>query len=106
MANFVLRLPATSCRSFSISASSNGAAPGNDIGKSQNGGPVILELPLNKIRRPLLRTRANDPNKVQELMDSIKQIGLQVPAVIGTKHTSGLVSQQSAAKFDVEQKKL
>ncbi|XP_021636490.2 sulfiredoxin, chloroplastic/mitochondrial isoform X2 [Hevea brasiliensis] len=79
MANFVLRLPATSCRSFSISASSNGAAPGNDIGKSQNGGPVILELPLNKIRRPLLRTRANDPNKVQELMDSIKQIGLQVP---------------------------
>ncbi|OAY26549.1 sulfiredoxin, chloroplastic/mitochondrial isoform X2 [Manihot esculenta] len=79
MANFALRLPSTNFRSFSISASSNGAAPGNHIGKSQNGGPVILELPLDKIRRPLLRTRANDPNKVQELMDSIKQIGLQVP---------------------------
>lgn len=26
-----------------------------------------------------MRTRANDPNKVQELMDSIKEIGLQVP---------------------------
>lgn len=108
MANFALRLPATNFRSFSISASSNGngslsldlclcfsvassfftvsfqtgAAPGNHIGKSQNGGPVILELPLDKIRRPLLRTRANDPNKVQELMDSIKQIGLQVPVCV------------------------
>ncbi|KAG6753388.1 hypothetical protein POTOM_043456 [Populus tomentosa] len=38
-----------------------------------------LELPLDKIRRPLMRTRANDPNKVKELMDSIKEIGLQVP---------------------------
>ena len=43
------------------------------------GGPVILELPLDKIRRPLMRTRSNDPNKVQELMDSIQEIGLQVP---------------------------
>ena len=43
------------------------------------GGPVILELPVDKIRRPLMRTRANDPIKVQELMDSISEIGLQVP---------------------------
>lgn len=43
------------------------------------GGPVILELPLDKIRRPLMRTRSNDPNKVQDLMDSIQEIGLQVP---------------------------
>ncbi|KAG6753389.1 PREDICTED: sulfiredoxin, chloroplastic/mitochondrial [Populus euphratica] len=78
MANFVLRLPATSFRSFSISASSNGAVPGTST-RAQNGGPVILELPLDKIRRPLMRTRANDPNKVKELMDSIKEIGLQVP---------------------------
>ncbi|CAK7337013.1 unnamed protein product [Dovyalis caffra] len=79
MANFVLRLPATSLRSFSISASSNdsGAVPGTST--TQNGGPVILELPLDKIRRPLMRTRANDPIKVKELMDSIKEIGLQVP---------------------------
>lgn len=46
---------------------------------SQSGGPMILELPVDKIRRPLMRTRANDPNKVQELMDSIREIGLQVP---------------------------
>ncbi|KAG5234431.1 sulfiredoxin [Salix suchowensis] len=78
MANFVLRLPATSFRSFSISASSNGAFPGTSS-STQNGGPVILELPLDKIRRPLMRTRVNDQNKVNELMDSIKEIGLQVP---------------------------
>ncbi|KAG6395885.1 hypothetical protein SASPL_142018 [Salvia splendens] len=45
----------------------------------QQGGPVILELPLDKIRRPLMRTRSNDPRKVKELMDSISEIGLQVP---------------------------
>ena len=28
-------------------------------------GPVILELPVDKIRRPLLRTRSNDPEKVK-----------------------------------------
>jgi sulfiredoxin len=44
-------------------------------------GPVVLELPLDKIRRPLMRTRSNDPIKVQELMDSISQIGLQVPVI-------------------------
>ena len=49
---------------------------------TQQGGPVFLELPLDKIRRPLMRTRANDPQKVQELMDSIKEIGLQVPVSI------------------------
>ena len=53
-----------------------GTTPGTG---SQNGGPVVLELPLDKIRRPLMRTRANDPNKVQELMNSIREIGLQVP---------------------------
>lgn len=42
-------------------------------------GPVILELPLDKIRRPLMRTRSNDQEKVKDLMDSIAQIGLQVP---------------------------
>lgn len=38
-----------------------------------------MELPLDKIRRPLMRTRANDPVKVKDLMDSIQEIGLQVP---------------------------
>ncbi|KAB1997835.1 hypothetical protein ES319_D12G050100v1 [Gossypium barbadense] len=75
MASFVLRLPTGNLRSFSVHSSSNGAPPGSG---SQNGGPMILELPLDKIRRPLMRTRSNDPNKVQELMDSIRQIGLQI----------------------------
>lgn len=81
MANFVVQVPNT-LRSFTVSASfnPNGAPPGGSGSSSGGGGgPVILELPLDKIRRPLMRTRANDPNKVQELMDSIKEIGLQVP---------------------------
>lgn len=52
---------------------------GSTPGVPQSGGPVILELPLDKIRRPLMRTRTNDSQKVKDLMDSIKEIGLQVP---------------------------
>ncbi|KAK9937176.1 hypothetical protein M0R45_013985 [Rubus argutus] len=81
MANFVLQVP-NSLRSFTVSASasSNGSPPLSSSGSSGGGGgPVILELPIDKIRRPLMRTRANDPIKVQELMDSISEIGLQVP---------------------------
>ncbi|XP_073025557.1 sulfiredoxin, chloroplastic/mitochondrial isoform X1 [Primulina eburnea] len=71
MANF------TPCnfRTFSVSASVNGSPSG----APQLGGPVILELPLDLIRRPLMRTRANDPQKVKELVQSIGEIGLQVP---------------------------
>lgn len=46
---------------------------------AKSGGPIIIELPIDKIRRPLMRTRANDPEKVKELMQSIQEIGLQVP---------------------------
>ncbi|CAA2964735.1 sulfiredoxin, chloroplastic mitochondrial [Olea europaea subsp. europaea] len=76
MANLALKFP-INLRSFSLSASasSNGSPPG----VHQSKGPVILELPLDRIRRPLMRTRANDPQKVKELMDSISEIGLQVP---------------------------
>ncbi|KAL9453049.1 hypothetical protein AB3S75_008780 [Citrus x aurantiifolia] len=80
MANFVVQLPKTNSfnlKRFCVSASSNGNPPGRS--ESRGSGPVILELPLDKIRRPLMRTRANDQNKVKELMDSIQQIGLQVP---------------------------
>ncbi|KAL9456581.1 hypothetical protein AB3S75_005748 [Citrus x aurantiifolia] len=80
MANFVVQLPKTNSfdlKRFCVSASSNGNPPGSS--ESRGSGPVILELPLDKIRRPLMRTRANDQNKVKELMDSIQQIGLQVP---------------------------
>ncbi|BBH01313.1 sulfiredoxin [Prunus dulcis] len=107
-------------RSFTVSASvsSNGSPPLSSSGGSGGvGGPVILELPLDKIRRPLMRTRANDPIKVQELMDSISEIGLQTPidvlevegaspVVIVMKLTSVLAFQQYAAKSGVEQKKL
>uniref|UniRef100_A0A0E0L8H2 sulfiredoxin n=2 Tax=Poaceae TaxID=4479 RepID=A0A0E0L8H2_ORYPU len=65
---------------FSASASSsNGAAVPSSLSDSEKKGPVVMEIPLDKIRRPLMRTRANDPAKVQELMDSIRVIGLQVP---------------------------
>lgn len=80
MANFGVQLPKTnsfSLKRFCVSASSNGNPPGSS--ESRGSGPVILELPLDKIKRPLMRTRANDQNKVKELMDSIQQIGLQVP---------------------------
>ncbi|KAF3450024.1 hypothetical protein FNV43_RR06103 [Rhamnella rubrinervis] len=78
MANFILRVPNVS-KSFSVSASSNGSYPRSSTSAGGVAGPVIVELPLDKIRRPLMRTRANDPTKVKELMDSIAEIGLQVP---------------------------
>ncbi|KAI7731819.1 hypothetical protein M8C21_004966 [Ambrosia artemisiifolia] len=82
MASFLLHVPNT-FRNHRVSASSfsNGSVPSssNQASVSGKGGPVIIELPLNQIRRPLMRTRSNDPQKVQELMDSIAQIGLQVP---------------------------
>ncbi|MBE7383254.1 MAG: ParB N-terminal domain-containing protein [Leptolyngbya sp. SIO1E4] len=37
----------------------------------------ILDIPLEKIRRPLYRQ--NDPQKVEALMTSIAEIGLQDP---------------------------
>ncbi|XP_073004877.1 sulfiredoxin, chloroplastic/mitochondrial [Typha latifolia] len=58
-----------------ITACSNGIP----FSKPKSGGLAILEIPLDKIRRPLMRTRANDPEKVKELMESIRQIGLQEP---------------------------
>ncbi|KAG0555471.1 hypothetical protein M758_12G174600 [Ceratodon purpureus] len=42
-------------------------------------GPLIADIPLEYIRRPLLRTRNNDPEKVKQLMESIAEIGLQEP---------------------------
>ncbi|KAI3700226.1 hypothetical protein L2E82_44847 [Cichorium intybus] len=81
MASFLLNTLRNPSVFASSSSSSNGSLPvsGNQVSQSGKGGPVIIELPLNQIRRPLMRTRANDPQKVQELMDSIAQIGLQVP---------------------------
>lgn len=65
----------------------SGSPPLSSSGSSGGvGGPVILELPLDKIRRPLMRTRANDPIKVQELMDSISEIGLQTPVSTANNH--------------------
>ncbi|MCL7040539.1 hypothetical protein MKW94_016308 [Papaver nudicaule] len=85
---YLNHLPRKNMKPFSISAAAispngNGSFLNGDAKttKSSGGGrgPVIIEIPLNNIRRPLMRTRSNDPQKVQELMDSIQQIGLQVP---------------------------
>ncbi|CAN1327539.1 Sulfiredoxin, chloroplastic/mitochondrial [Linum perenne] len=70
MANLILRVPATNLRGFSVKAASS---------SSSNAGPMIVEIPLDQIKRPLMRTRTNDQDKVQDLMHSIHQIGLQVP---------------------------
>ncbi|KAM7524693.1 hypothetical protein LguiA_014595 [Lonicera macranthoides] len=80
MANFLLQLQVPkNFTNFTVFASSNGGATPSVRPQSGSGGPIILELPLDKIRRPLMRTRTNDPQKVKDLMDSISQIGLQVP---------------------------
>ena len=39
----------------------------------------VRALPLKSINRPLKKTRANDPKKVEALMKSIAEIGLQEP---------------------------
>ena len=39
----------------------------------------VLELPLKSVKRPLKMTRSNDPEKVEALMESIAEIGLQNP---------------------------
>eukprot|EP00270_Netrium_digitus_P021294 TRINITY_DN9035_c2_g1_i1.p1 TRINITY_DN9035_c2_g1~~TRINITY_DN9035_c2_g1_i1.p1 ORF type:complete len:252 (+),score=40.76 TRINITY_DN9035_c2_g1_i1:296-1051(+) len=39
----------------------------------------IVDVPLNKIRRPLSRTRQNNEQKISNLMASIKEVGLLVP---------------------------
>lgn len=49
---------------------------------TQKRGPLIADIPLEYIRRPLLRTRNNDPEKVKQLMESIAEIGLQEPVSI------------------------
>ncbi|XP_054777043.1 sulfiredoxin, chloroplastic/mitochondrial isoform X3 [Prosopis cineraria] len=109
MANFVLQVPSR-LRTFPVFSSSNGASPSaSGTGGVGAGGPVILELPLERIRRPLMRTRANDPNKVKELMDSISEIGLQVPASLAataSRLTSALDSLPSGAKFAGVQRRL
>eukprot|EP00249_Psilotum_nudum_P016679 c25941_g1_i4 orf=122-502(+) len=56
-------------------ASTNGAVA--DAGKVR--GPIIADVPLNQIRRPLLKTRSNNPDRVKALMESIAEIGLQEP---------------------------
>jgi len=38
-----------------------------------------MELPVGMIRRPLARSRANDPEKVKWLAESIAEIGLLEP---------------------------
>ncbi|XP_020531509.1 sulfiredoxin, chloroplastic/mitochondrial isoform X3 [Amborella trichopoda] len=97
--------PKTNFSLRAINYTQNGAPYQN----TKSGGPLILEIPLEKIRRPLSRTRANDPVKVKDLMESIQEIGLQEPVsrvVTGLKLTNGLDLQAYVVKFGVALKKL
>ncbi|CAN6455795.1 unnamed protein product [Victoria cruziana] len=77
--NFFFSGPARATITSSLPplSGSNGAPPLNT--SETKKGPFILEIPLDKIRRPLSRTRDNDPQKVKDLMISISEIGLQEP---------------------------
>ncbi|XP_037468978.1 sulfiredoxin, chloroplastic/mitochondrial-like isoform X2 [Triticum dicoccoides] len=48
-------------------SSSNGAAGLSPLSDSEKKGPVVMEIPLEDIRRPLMQTRANDPDKIDVL---------------------------------------
>lgn len=45
----------------------------------QKFDPRVKQLPLDRIRRPLTGTRRNNQSKVEALMKSISEIGLQEP---------------------------
>ncbi|KAL6759197.1 ParB/Sulfiredoxin [Haematococcus lacustris] len=46
---------------------------------SRRSNQIIQDIPVAAIKRPLGKTRANDPAKVEALMQSIQDIGLQEP---------------------------
>lgn len=50
-----------------------------DVRVRSSASPKVAEIPLKSIRRPLGRTRSNDATKVAWLMESIAEVGLQVP---------------------------
>eukprot|EP01018_Ginkgo_biloba_P029850 Gb_16729 [translate_table: standard] len=66
------------CRPRACHATSDGGN-GAAVNFQRSRGPIIAEISLDKIRRPLSRTRANDSEKVKALMESIAEIGLQEP---------------------------
>ncbi|CAM9614739.1 unnamed protein product [Phaeothamnion confervicola] len=53
-------------------------ADNNAVTKA-GGGMEVKEIPLTNILRPLGKTRSNDAAKVERLMESIAEIGQQVP---------------------------
>ncbi|KAL3688221.1 hypothetical protein R1sor_014530 [Riccia sorocarpa] len=67
--------------SLAVSCAQSGSGGNeNGVGSTKTSkGPRIVELPLDKIRRPLLRTRNNDQEKVKDLMASISEVGLLEP---------------------------
>mmetsp|Transcript_12913 Transcript_12913/g.17658 ORF Transcript_12913/g.17658 Transcript_12913/m.17658 type:complete len:191 (+) Transcript_12913:69-641(+) len=60
-------------------ASSDDNETGTECSKEQDKTVAIVELPVASIRRPLARSRSNDPEKVKWLADSIAEIGLLEP---------------------------
>ncbi|KAH9309420.1 hypothetical protein KI387_037331, partial [Taxus chinensis] len=79
MRKFIMEFSAIVVPLHIVAAKSKGVDWGAAVNLQKSGGPVIAEIALDKIRRPLSRTRANNPDKVKALMESIAQIGLQEP---------------------------
>lgn len=72
-----LKIQTRSRVSFTVQAAANGA--GSHVNEYLPGDKRVREVKLTDIRRPLSRTRANDPKKVKALAESISEIGLQAP---------------------------
>lgn len=47
--------------------------------QQRNSSQLVVDIPVEYIRRPLQRTRKYDKTKVEGLAASIKEIGLQEP---------------------------
>jgi uncharacterized ParB-like nuclease family protein len=73
-------LPAPARRArLARSVPATAASDGPPVHERRSREARVLDLPVSSIRRPLAKTRANDPAKVQWLMESISEIGLQEP---------------------------
>ncbi|KAF6255796.1 ParB/Sulfiredoxin [Scenedesmus sp. NREL 46B-D3] len=71
--------PGTAAAQPGSSGSSSKYSWSFDLSAPQKQDPKVQDVPVASIRRPLGKTRSNDQAKVEALMASIQEIGLQEP---------------------------